>query len=126
MVVEGDVEELWAAGTGAGVVDGIREGGVCETIRDVGGGEWSELRDVFEVNGLAVRDRRDRLTHLFLHGSPSAREQVGREPLVGFLVPVEMRENYRDRRGARVEGVAEYSRFRQFQVNVDETFFIRK
>jgi hypothetical protein len=33
-----------------------------------------------------------------------------------------MRENYRDRHGARVEGVAEYGRFRQFQVNVDEKF----
>jgi hypothetical protein len=218
-------------------------------VKPIGGGEWTEFRDVFEVNGLAVRDRRDRLTHLFLDGSPSAREQVGRildessrfnigeiarnintpvfalrileaanqarfrftrtndrlpatlarepsvpgafrtgaevwtvefqekqsgtlirtekmkdlpssgrfwidpdtgrvlmselvaknrqvtatvdvsyqsEPLVGFLVPVEMRENYRDRRGARVEGVAEYGRFRQFQVNVDETFLIKK
>jgi len=37
-----------------------------------------------------------------------------------------MRENYQDRRGGRVEGVAEYGRFRQFQVNVDETFFIKK
>jgi hypothetical protein len=214
-------------------------------VKPAGGGEWTEFRDVFEVNGIAVRDRRDRLTHLFLDGSPSAREQVGRildessrfnigeiarnintpvfalrileranqrrfrfkrtndrvpatlaqdasvpgafrtgtevwtvefeekqpgtlirtdkmkdlpsrgrfwidpetgrvlmselvaknrqvtatvdvsyqsEPLVGFLVPVEMRENYRDRRGARVQGVAEYGRFRQFQVNVDETF----
>src|SRR5882724_2426374 len=214
-------------------------------VKPAGGGEWTEFRDVFEVNGLAVRDRRDRLTHLFLDGSPSSREQIGRileessrfnigeiarnintpvfalqilerakqprfrfkrtndrvpatlaqdasvpgafrtgtevwtvefeekepgtlirtdrmkdlpsrgrfwidpetgrvlmselvaqnrqvtatvdvsyqsEPLVGFLVPVEMRENYRDRHGARVEGVAEYGRFRQFQVNVDETF----
>jgi hypothetical protein len=218
-------------------------------VKPTGGGEWTEFRDVFEVNGLAVRDRRDRLTHLFLDGSPSSREQIGRileessrfnigeiarnintpvfalqilerakqprfrfkrtndrvpatlaqdasvpgafrtgtevwtvefaekepgtlirtdrmkdlpsrgrfwidpetgrvlmselvaknrqvtatvdvsyqsEPLVGFLVPVEMRENYRDRRGARVAGVAEYGRFRQFQVNVDETFFIKK
>jgi hypothetical protein len=218
-------------------------------VKPTGGGEWTEFRDVFEVNGVAVRDRRDRLTHLFLDGSPSSREQIGRildessrfnigeiarnintpvfalqilesanqgrfrfkrtndrvpatlaqdssvpgafrtgtevwavefqerrsgtlirtdkmqdlpsrgrfwidpftgrvlmselvaknrqvtatvdvsyqsEPLVGFLVPVEMRENYRDRRGARVEGVAEYGRFRQFQVNVDETFFIKK
>jgi hypothetical protein len=218
-------------------------------VKPTGGGEWTEFRDVFEVNGLAVRDRRDRLTHLFLDGSPSSREQIGRileessrfnigeiarnintpvfalqilerakqprfrfkrtndrvpatlaqdasvpgafrtgtevwtvefeekepgtlirtdrmkdlpsrgrfwidpetgrvlmselvaknrqvtatvdvsyqsEPLVGFLVPVEMRENYRDRHGARVEGVAEYGRFRQFQVNVDETFFIKK
>jgi hypothetical protein len=218
-------------------------------VKPIGGGEWTEFRDVFEVNGMAVRDRRDRLTHLFLDGSPSAREQIGRildessrfnigeiarnintpvfalqilesanqgrfrfkrtndrvpatlapessvpgafrtgaevwtvefqekrsgtlirtekmkdlpssgrfwidpytgrvlmselvaknrqvtatvdvsyqsEPLIGFLVPVEMRENYRDRNGARVEGVAEYGRFRQFQVNVDETFFIKK
>ena len=218
-------------------------------VKPIGGGDWTEFRDVFEVNGIAVRDRRDRLTHLFLDGSPSAREQIGRildessrfnigeiarnintpvfalrilerenqrrfrfkrthnrvpatlardapvpgafrtgteiwtvefeeqqpgtlirtermrdlpskgrfwidpetgrvlmselvaknrqvgatvdvsyqsEPLVGFLVPVEMRENYQDRRGARVEGVAEYGRFRQFQVNVDETFFIKK
>jgi hypothetical protein len=218
-------------------------------VKPGGGGDWTEFRDVFEVNGIAVRDRRDRLTHLFLDGSPSARAQIGRildessrfnigeiarnintpvfalrileganqrrfrfkrtnnrvpatlaqdasvpaafrtgtevwtvefeekqpgtlirtdkmkdlpsrgrfwmdpetgrvlmseliaknrqvtatvdvsyqsEPLVGFLVPVEMRENYRDRHGARVEGVAEYGRFRQFQVNVDETFFIKK
>jgi hypothetical protein len=214
-------------------------------VKPAGGDEWTEFRDVFEVNGLAVRDRRDRLTHLFLDGSASAREQIGRildessrfnigeiarnintpvfalqilesanqgrfrfkrtndrapatlapessvpgafrtgaevwtvefqekrsgtlirtekmkdlpssgrfwidpytgrvlmselvaknrqvtatvdvsyqsEPLIGFLVPVEMRENYRDRNGARVEGVAEYGRFRQFQVNVDEKF----
>jgi hypothetical protein len=214
-------------------------------VKPIGGGEWTEFRDVFEVNGIAVRDRRDRLTRLFLEGSASAREQIGRildessrfnigeiarnintpvfalqilestnqarfrfkrtrdrvpatvaqgapvpgafragaevwavefeetragtliktdrmrdlpssgrfwidpftgrvlmselvaknrdiaatvdvsyqsEPLVGFLVPVEMRENYRDRHGARVEGVAEYGRFRQFQVNVDEKF----
>ena len=218
-------------------------------VRPVGGGEWTEFRDVFEVNGVAVRDRSDRLTRLFLDRSSSARAQIGRildessrfnigeiarnintpvfalqilesanqgrfrfkrtndrvpatltressvpgafrtgtevwtvefqekrsgtlirtdkmkdlpssgrfwidpytgrvlmselvaknrdltatvdvsyqsEPLVGFLVPVEMRENYRDRRGARVEGTAEYGRFRQFQVNVDETFFIKK
>jgi hypothetical protein len=218
-------------------------------VRPAGGGEWTEFRDVFEVNGVAVRDRSDRLTRLFLDGSSSARAQIGRildessrfnigeiarnintpvfalqilesanqqrfrfkrtndrvpatlaressvpgafrtgtevwtvefqekrsgtlirtdkmkdlpsrgrfwidpytgrvlmselvaknrdvtatvdvsyqsEPLVGFLVPVEMRENYRDRRGARVEGIAEYGRFRQFQVNVDETFFIKK
>ena len=214
-----------------------------------GGGGWTEFRDVFEVNGIAVRDRSDRLTRLFLEGSPSAHAQIGRildessrfnigeikrnintpvfalqilepanqgrfkfkrtnnrvpvtvardasvpgafrtttevwavefvekqpgtlirtenledlpsrgrfwidpftgrvlmselnlknrkltatvdvsyqsEPLVGFLVPVEMRENYLDRHGAHVEGVAEYGRFRQFQVNVDETFLLKK
>jgi hypothetical protein len=218
-------------------------------VRPVSGGGWTEFRDVFEVDGAAVRDRRERLTRLFLEGSPSAHEQIGRildessrfnigdilrnintpmfalqileaanherfkfkrtkdrvpltvaqdaavpgtfrtaaevwavefeekrsgtlvrteglkdlpsrgrfwidpftghvlmsefmvksrgvtatvdvsyqsEPLVGFLVPVEMREHYRDRRGERVEGVAEYGRFRQFKVNVDETFFIKK
>jgi hypothetical protein len=36
------------------------------------------------------------------------------EPLVGFLVPIEMREQYEGRRDdVRVEGMATYSRFRQ-------------
>jgi hypothetical protein len=43
------------------------------------------------------------------------------EPGIGPLVPVEMRETYDLRRdGSRVFGVATYSRFRQFQVKVDE------
>ena len=218
-------------------------------VRPANGGNWTEFRDVFEVNGIPVRDRSDRLTRLFLEGSPSAQEQIGKildessrfnigditrnintpvfalqileqanqrrfkfkrtsnrvpatvtrdeavagvfraeaevwavefeeqqsgtlikterlrdlpsrgrfwidpltgrvlmseliaknrqiaatvdvsyqsEPLVGFLVPVEMRENYQDRRGSRIEGIAEYGRFRQFQVNVDEKFLIKK
>jgi hypothetical protein len=37
------------------------------------------------------------------------------EPILGFLVPVEMRERYRAR-NERVEGIATYGRFRQFQV----------
>lgn len=41
------------------------------------------------------------------------------EPVLGFLVPVEMRERYRAR-GEHVEGVATYGRFRQFQVKTDE------
>jgi hypothetical protein len=41
------------------------------------------------------------------------------EPLLGFLVPVEMRERYRAR-NERVEGVATYGRFRQFQVKTAE------
>jgi hypothetical protein len=41
------------------------------------------------------------------------------EPVLGFLVPVEMRERYRTR-DERVEGVASYGRFRQFQVKTDE------
>jgi hypothetical protein len=218
-------------------------------VRPANGGGWTEFRDVFEVNTMPVRDRSERLTRLFLEGSPSAREQIGKilnessrfnigdvrrnintpvfalqildrenqgrfrfkrtrdrvpaaiaheppasgvfrtgaeiwtiefderrrdtliktdrlrdlpsrgrfwidpytgrvlmseliaknrdvsatvdvsyqsEPLVGFLVPVEMRESYSDRRGARVEGTAEYGRFRQFQVNVDEQFLLKK
>jgi hypothetical protein len=42
------------------------------------------------------------------------------EPLLGFLVPVEMRERYRAR-SSRIEGVATYGRFRQFQVSTSET-----
>jgi hypothetical protein len=39
----------------------------------------------------------------------------------GLLVPVRMREHYDIRSdGSRVEGDASYSRFRQFQVKVDE------
>jgi hypothetical protein len=50
------------------------------------------------------------------------------EPLLGFLVPIEMRERYRSRNGERISGAASYGQFRQFQVNVDETFapIIRK
>jgi hypothetical protein len=44
------------------------------------------------------------------------------EPAIGLLVPVAMREHYEVRRdGSRVDGTATYSRFRQFQVKVDET-----
>lgn len=43
------------------------------------------------------------------------------EPLLGFLVPVEMREHYEDRRRkSRIQGAATYGRFRQFRVDVDE------
>jgi hypothetical protein len=43
------------------------------------------------------------------------------EPLLGLLVPVEMRERYdRLRNRTTVEGFATYGRFRQFQVTVDE------
>jgi hypothetical protein len=44
-----------------------------------------------------------------------------REPAIGLLVPSAMRERYEIRRdGSRVDGTAEYHRFRRFQVNVDE------
>jgi hypothetical protein len=43
------------------------------------------------------------------------------EPAIGLLVPVLMRERYDIRRdGSRVDGEASYSRFRRFQVKVDE------
>jgi hypothetical protein len=48
------------------------------------------------------------------------------EPLIGLLVPIEMREHYQSRRGARIEAVATYGRFRQFQVNVNEQFLLKK
>jgi hypothetical protein len=41
------------------------------------------------------------------------------EPVLGFRVPLEMRERYRSH-DERVEGVASYGRFRQFQVRTDE------
>jgi len=45
------------------------------------------------------------------------------EPLLGFRVPVEMREHYRARND-RVDGIASYGRFRRFQVNTDENIAI--
>ena len=46
------------------------------------------------------------------------------EPALGFLVPAEMRESVwvppRGRASAEVSGKATYSRFRRFQVSVDE------
>jgi hypothetical protein len=45
------------------------------------------------------------------------------EPLLGLLVPVEMREQYENRRDrSRIRAIATYGRFRQFQVMVDERF----
>ena len=41
---------------------------------------------------------------------------------LGHLVPVEMRERYDNRRvGSRVDGTATYTRFRRFQVQVEES-----
>ena len=41
------------------------------------------------------------------------------EPLLGFRVPIEMRERYTTR-NERIDGVARYGRFRQFQVSTTE------
>jgi hypothetical protein len=45
------------------------------------------------------------------------------EPLIGFLVPVEMREDYLLPRPVyyRIEGTATYDNFRQFVVKTNET-----
>ena len=218
-------------------------------VRVPGATRWAEFRDVFEADGIAVRDREERLTRLFLGQDPvSAREQLGRildangrfnigdiernintpmfalqflepsnqkrfklsrsanrkpdtfarpetpsdafrastevwvvdyqetapetlvhtgdrrdfpmrgrfwiepatgrvmmseivarnktvnatidvsyqsEPLVGMFVPIEMREEYKDRSGTHITGNATYGRFRQFTVNVDETFLVK-
>lgn len=49
------------------------------------------------------------------------------EPLLGMLVPVAMRERYEGRRTkVVVDATATYGRFRQFQVNVDEKFLLKK
>jgi hypothetical protein len=43
------------------------------------------------------------------------------EPLLGFLVPIEMRERYEGRRDSTlIEGNASYGNFRQFQVRTEE------
>jgi hypothetical protein len=47
-------------------------------VKPAGEVAWMEFRDVFEVDGRAVRDRQDRLTELFLHPSASGAAQAGR------------------------------------------------
>ena len=49
------------------------------------------------------------------------------EPLVGLLMPIEMRERYDHQRdGSTIDGFATYGHFRQFQVNVSERFLIKE
>jgi hypothetical protein len=45
-------------------------------VRPAGTEGWVSFRDVFEVNGRAVRDRDDRLKRLFLDPSPEARARL--------------------------------------------------
>ena len=47
-------------------------------VRPVGSRRYVEFRDVFEVDGRAVRDRQDRLTKLFLAPPPGAQDQLDR------------------------------------------------
>jgi len=48
------------------------------------------------------------------------------EPLLGFLVPIEMRERYEGRDKSHIDGIATYGRFRQFQVSTNEAFHIKR
>ena len=49
------------------------------------------------------------------------------EPILGLLVPIEMREWYDNMKTrSHIEAVATYGRFRQFQVNTDQTFLIKQ
>ena len=45
-------------------------------LRPEGAATWVQFRDVFEVDGEAVRDRQGRLARLFLRGGLSAAKQV--------------------------------------------------
>jgi hypothetical protein len=61
----------------------------------------------------------------FLLGDPSIRASIDvsyqSKPVAGFLVPIEMREDYQLLASrARITGAATYARFRTFQINVDE------
>jgi hypothetical protein len=61
----------------------------------------------------------------FLLGDPSIRAAIDvsyqTKPVAGFLVPIEMREDYQLLASkARITGAATYAKFRTFQVNIDE------
>jgi hypothetical protein len=47
-------------------------------VTPVGGDRWIQFRDVFEVDGKAVRDRNERLINLFVAPSTSSASQVQR------------------------------------------------
>src|SRR6185312_15072142 len=47
-------------------------------VHPQGGDQWIQFRDVFEVDGRAVRDRTDRLAKLFLQPSMSTAKQVAK------------------------------------------------
>jgi hypothetical protein len=47
-------------------------------VKPVGGDRWMQFRDVFEVDGKAVRDRNERLMQLFVSPSASSASQTDR------------------------------------------------
>jgi len=80
--------------------------------------------------GAAARATRTCLTSCFGPAPTSSSSSVDvsyqSEPLLGFLVPIEMRERYDGRDKSHIDGVATYGRFRQFHVNTTETFLIKR
>jgi hypothetical protein len=47
-------------------------------VKPVGGDRWMQFRDVFEVDGKAIRDRNERLMQLFVSPSASSASQTDR------------------------------------------------
>jgi hypothetical protein len=98
-----------------------------------------------EVGSPSLIDSRDPTGHARSHGRVWVESDTGRilmteldvdtpavrstiqvsyqsEPVVGFLVPVEMREIYTvPRRNYHITGTATYGNFRQFMVNTNES-----
>ena len=75
LVAEEDYKQSASAG-------GVRLRSDLLLVRPDDGGEWVSFRDVFEVDGEALRDREERLRRLFLDPSPDARarlEAIGAE-----------------------------------------------
>jgi hypothetical protein len=83
-------------------------------------------RDIFSRGRLWIEPATGRvLMSEMITANPDVRGQINvsyqSEPLLGMLVPIEMRETYTaGRRAPRIEGTATYGRFRQFQVSIDE------
>lgn len=82
-------QKAWGAGTDvlatAAAPVRLADGSLFQTsradlvfVRLAGDVPWGVFRDVFEANGNRVRDRDERLQHLFREPSPSAMEQAWR------------------------------------------------
>jgi hypothetical protein len=81
---------------------------------------WLTFRDVFSVNGRAVRDREERLARLFVHPSANALDRAGEISREGYRYNVGVKERtvanpmialaflqpeYRDRFDFRLDGI---------------------
>jgi len=108
-----------SAGTDVWVIeyDEVRSGTIIRTTNDrdlpAHGRFWIEAASGRVVaSELVANDP-------FVRGTIDVMYQL--EPALDLFVPVEMRERYEVRKdGSKVEGTATYSKFRQFQVKVDE------